>query len=300
MLEQYSGATRLIAILGDPISQVKAPAGLTREFERRSRDAIVVPICVKPADIDPVLAAIDRIGNVDGIIATIPHKFALARHCEALSDRSRFLGVANVARREGDGSWRGDMLDGESFVDAIIAAGCRLNVGRALLVGAGGAGSAIGLSLLERGAESLAVSDVDVARRDALVTKLAQTFGTKVAAGPSDPHGFSLVVNATPLGMLPTDALPIDVASLASTTFVGDVITKPEITPLLQAARRIGCPTQTGIAMFEQSVGLMADFFEPAVGSEAHDREELPATLERTAGFAPVCRLARCSKSAAI
>ena len=223
-----------------------------------------------------MLAAIDRMGNVDGIMATIPHKFALANHGAALSDRSCSLGVANVARREADGRWRGDMLDGESFVAAILAAECRLEGRRALLVGSGSAGSAIGLSLLERGAEGLAVSDVDVARRDALVTKLTGKYGTRVTAGSGDPRGFSVVVNATPLGMSPTDPLPLDVSGLTSTILVGDVITRPEITPLLQAASGIGCAAQTGVGMFEHSVALKADFFERALGSEARDREELP------------------------
>jgi shikimate dehydrogenase len=265
LLKQYSGATRIITILGDPITQVKAPAGLTREFERRGRDAVVVPLNVKPADIELAISAIARMANIDGMIATIPHKFALAAHCSALSERSRFLGVANVARRDSEAGWYGDMLDGESFVDAISWAGCRIEGGRALLIGAGGAGSAIALSLLDRGVESLAVCDVDPGRRDALVGKLARRHRDRVGPGSGDPRGFAIVVNATPIGMSASDPLPIDSSGLAAATFVADVITRPEITPLLAIARKIGCRTQTGVGMFEKAVGLMADFFEPSV-----------------------------------
>src|SRR4051812_46816413 len=155
MLQNYSGATRVYAIVGDPIAQVKAPAGLTREFERRGRDAIVVPLQIAPANIGTGIAALSRVANVDGLIATIPHKFALPGHCATLSDRARFLGAANVARRRPDGSWHGDMLDGEGFADGIAAAGCRFEDRRALLIGAGGAGSAIALALLERGVVTL-------------------------------------------------------------------------------------------------------------------------------------------------
>jgi shikimate dehydrogenase len=69
-------------------------------------------------------------------------------------------------------------------------------------------------------------------------------------------------VNATPIGMKADDPLPLDLAGLKATTFVGDVITVPEITPLLAAARDRGCAIQTGIGMFESNIGLMADFFE--------------------------------------
>ena len=177
MLAGYSGATRVYFIIGDPIAQVKAPAGLTCEFERRGRDAIVVPLQIAPADIGPGIRRCRVRLNVDGLIATIPHKFALVAHCATLSDRARFLGAANVARRNADGSWHGDMLDGEGFADGIAEAGCRFEGRRALLIGAGGAGSAIALALLERGVATLAVHDSDPARRDGLIGKLKVKFG---------------------------------------------------------------------------------------------------------------------------
>ena len=266
MLESYSGATRVYFILGDPIAQVKSPAGLTGEFERRGRDAIVVPLQIAPVDIGAGIAALSRAANVDGLIATIPHKFALVAHCATLSDRARFLGVANVARRNTDGSWHGDMLDGEGFADGIAAAGCRFEGRRALLIGAGGAGSAIALALLDRGVVTLAVHDSDPARRDALIGKLAGTFGDRVPPGTDDPANADILVNATPRGMASDDPMPVDVSKLAAETFVGDVITIPEVTPLLQAARARGCLTQTGVGMFLNVLGRMAEFFDAQTG----------------------------------
>jgi shikimate dehydrogenase len=262
MLGSYSGATRLYLIIGDPVAQVKAPVGLTREFARRGRDWVVVPLQLTPADVGAGISVLSRAGNVDGLIATVPHKFALASHCATLSERARFLGAANVARRNANGSWHGDMLDGEGFTDAIMRAGCRMRGARALLIGAGGAGSAIALSLLDHGAKSLAIHDIDADRRNALIAKLAGQFGERVGREAGDASRVDLVVNATPVGMGANDPLPLDIAALNVTTFVGDVITVPEITPLLRAARDRGCPIQTGIGMFESNIGLMADFFE--------------------------------------
>ena len=268
MLDNYSGATRVIFILGDPIAQVKAPLGLTREFERRTHDAIVVPLQLAPADVDAGIAAITGAKNVDGLIATIPHKFALAARCATLSDRSKFLGVANVARRNADGSWHGDMLDGEGFCEPLARTGCTIEGNHALLVGAGGAGSAIALALLDRGVARLAVHDVDAIRRDALIAKLASRFPGRVLAGSADPGDAGIVVNATPLGMRPGDLLPVDVSSLAPSAFVGDVVTVPEMTPLLVAAEQKGCRIQSGVAMFDGNLGLMADFFAETTGCD--------------------------------
>jgi len=263
MLENYSGATRVYFIIGDPIAQVKAPGGLTREFERRGRDAVVVPLQIAASDFGAGIAALSRTANVDGLIATIPHKFALVAHCATLSERACFLGAANVARRNADGSWHGDMLDGEGFADGIAEAGCRFEGRRALLIGAGGAGSAIALALLERGVATLAIHDSDPARRDALIDKLAAIFGDGVGPGGDDPADVDILVNATPRGMSADDPIPVAVSRLAAATFVGDVITVPEVTPLLQAARMRGCLTQTGVGMFLNVLGRMAEFFQP-------------------------------------
>ncbi|MBV8920722.1 shikimate dehydrogenase family protein [Bradyrhizobium sp.] len=262
MLDSYSGATRLHVIIGDPIAQVKAPGGLTREFGKRGRDWIVVPLQLTTADVGAGLSVLSRARNVDGLIATVPHKFALASHCSTLSDRAGFLGAANVARRNADGSWHGDMLDGEGFTDAAARVGCRMQGARALLIGAGGAGSAIALSLLDRGVAKLAIHDIDTDRRAALLAKLADRFGDRIGQTTGDASNVDLLVNATPMGMRADDPLPLDIARLDAATFVGDVITVPEITPLLAAARERGCAIQTGIGMFESNIGLMADFFE--------------------------------------
>ena len=69
-----------------------------------------------------------------------------------------------------------------------------------------------------------------------------------------------MVVNASPLGMRAGDPLPVDVARLAATTFVGDVVTIPPLTPLIEAARARGCPTVTGTQMFERVCDRMVEF----------------------------------------
>src|SRR5438105_4912750 len=82
------------------------------------------------------------------------------------------------------------------------------------------------------------VPDVDAARRDRLVQRLAARAPAPapavVRAGTADPAGFGLVVNATPAGMRPADPLPVDVARLESSAVVADLITRPAMTPLLE------------------------------------------------------------------
>jgi shikimate dehydrogenase len=64
--------------------------------------------------------------------------------------------------------------------------------------------------------------------------------------------------------MKPGDPLPLEVSSVAPAAFVGDVVTVPEMTPMLAAAQKKGCRIQTGVGMFGGNLGLMADFFAGA------------------------------------
>ena len=68
-------------------------------------------------------------------------------------------------------------------------------------------------------------------------------------------------MNATPLGMRAGDPLPFDPSRLAPTTFVGEVVMKSEITPLLAAARERGCRYQIGTDMLFEMIPAYLEFF---------------------------------------
>jgi shikimate dehydrogenase len=259
MLPSLNGETRLHLILGDPVGQTKSPSGLTGEFVARGANAICIPVHVAPADFDAFVAAAKRGQNIDGIVITIPHKFAALRHCDEASDRARFLGAANVLRRIAADRWRGDMTDGTAMVAALRRAGFQPAGRRALVIGAGGAGSAVALALLEAGVATLAMADADPKRCASLVERLAARASAVARLGTTDPTGFDLVVNATPAGMQPTDPLPVDAARLEPFAYVADLITRPALTPLLEAARCRGCTVVTGEDMFAVQAGDMAD-----------------------------------------
>lgn len=262
MLDSYSGATRVIFIVGDPIAQVKSPAGLTRALRERAVDAVVVPAHVAPADLAAWAAAALAMRNCDGVIVTVPHKFAALALCAAASPRALSVGAANVLRHDtASGGWFGDLCDGQGYVAGLRSAGCEPRGLRALLVGAGGAGSAIAHALVDAGVAALALHDADPARREALAHKLRGYGSLLPLQGSTDPSGFDLVINATPAGMQVGDPLPVDVSRLSAQAFVGDVVTLPAITPLIAAALARGLGTLTGAGMFAAVCELMVDFY---------------------------------------
>jgi shikimate dehydrogenase len=259
MLPSLNGATRIHVTIGDPIAQVKSPAGVTQGFHARGHDAIMIPLQVKGADIDDFFHLAKKLPNLDGIIITVPHKPVAFRHCDETSERSRVLEVCNVMRRGADGRWIGDMTDGGGLVDALKRNAFDPKGKRALQVGAGGAGSAIALALSTEGA-SVTLVDFDTTKRDALIARLARHGHAVAAADTADPSGFDLVVNATPAGMRPDDALPADASKLSANQFIADIITMPVVTPLLAAAQQKGCRTQTGVEMFNAQVDFICEF----------------------------------------
>jgi shikimate 5-dehydrogenase len=260
MLESLSGETRLFPIIGDPIMFVKSPHRLTSGFEARGHNGICVPMQVPQAHLQGVMHGLSLIPNIGGMLITMPHKFTAFAYCATSSERSRRLGVVSVIRRNPDGSWHGEMLDGLAFVKAQKDQGAQPGGARVLLVGAGGAGSAIAIALLDAGVRELVVHDTDASRVAQLIELLAGLGRGRVTAGPPDPTGCDIVCNATPMGLAAGDPFPVAANLLAPSMFVADVIAGHGETPLLQAARAAGCKTANGEQMVEAVQEMMLDF----------------------------------------
>lgn len=256
---RLDGSTRLYFVVGDPIAQVKSPEGMTAAFIENGQNAVCVPAHVAPEQLETFFASIKSMKNVDGIMVTVPHKIAFAALCDELSDAARFLQTTNCVRRDGD-RWVGEMFDGRAQVEALQRNGADFKGKKAILAGAGGAGTAIAYALLAAGVSELAIVENDRTRRDRLIDRLDGLGLGRVFAGSPDPSGFDLVINATPMGMREGDPLPFEVDKLTAAMFVGDVVTTPALTAWIDAARKAGCATSTGLDMYACVRDLMADF----------------------------------------
>lgn len=260
MLETLNGQTRLFPIIGDPIIYAKSPERLTSGFAARRHNGICVPMEVSEKNLESVMHGLTLIPNIDGLLITMPHKFNAYRYCATSSERSRLLEVVSVMRRNADGSWHGDMLDGLAFVQAQKDHGAQPEGARVLLVGAGGAGSAIAITLLESGIRELIIHDTNEARVAELIALVADLSQGRVIAGSADPTGCDMVCNATPMGMADGDPLPVAPDLLTASMFVGDVIAGHGETSFLSAAHAAGCKTANGDQMVEAVQEMMLDF----------------------------------------
>ncbi len=257
-----SGNTRLIAHIGYPTSTFKAPMIYNPYFEDRGIDAVVVPMGVKAEGYETAFRSILSFTNLHGALITMPHKVSTLALLDEISTTARVAGAVNAVRKLDDGRLIGDMFDGEGFVRGILGKGCKVRGGSALVVGAGGVGSAIAASLAGAGLRQIALFDANAATAEALAGRLHAHYpALGISTGSNDPAGFDLVVNATPLGMEAGDPLPMDITRLAPETFVGEVVMKAEMTAFLEAARAQGCRVQVGIEMLFEMIPAYLEFF---------------------------------------
>ena len=258
---KLTGATRLYAIVGDPIAQVRSPEVFTERFAAASLDAVLVPAHVPADRFDEIVPALMLLSNLDGLLVTVPFKAQMLRFAQRLGPTARSIGALNALRREADGSWTGEMYDGAGFVRGVERKGQRLRGRRVALFGAGGAGSAIACALAEAGVESMALIDPISGKASALAEKLRAAFpGCAIAAAAEMPAGVDMLVNASPVGMKPGDGMPADIGALRAGTLVGDVVVSATPTPLIRHAIDSGCAWVSGRDMHAGQVDALIDF----------------------------------------
>lgn len=255
---RLDGSTAVLALIGDPIAQVKAPAPLTRLLQARGFNAVLVPMHVQAQNVGAVLAALHRVHNVAGLIVTVPHKQRVAEGIGERTAMAQRAQAVNVVRRTATG-WLGDLLDGTGFVAGLRRGGFEPRGRSVGLAGAGGAGNAIAFALAAEGVASIDVFEIDTAKRDRLLERLRAAGCSAAAWDGATPR--QLVVNATPCGMRADDPLPIQPTAIAAGATVGEVIMEPARTRLLDLAESLGARTVPGRHMMDEQLDGMVRFF---------------------------------------
>jgi shikimate dehydrogenase len=268
-VDYVCGHTRLYGIVGDPIVQVRSPEMFTAEFRTRRLDAIMVPMHVAPDDFDACLPGLMRLRNLDGLVFTIPYKVRATSLAGSLGPQAQVVGAINALARDG-GQWQAEIFDGLGCVEAFGRRGIPLSGRRVMLIGAGGAGSAIGVALAYQQPAFVRLYDVDVARAELLAEKMRRVSPqTEVEVAASRIGDVEVLVNASPVGMLDDARLPLAIDRLPPSLIVFDAIVKPERTPLIQLAESSGCTSVYGREMMRGQISRMVDYFTQRVETTA-------------------------------
>jgi shikimate dehydrogenase len=256
-----SGSTRLIGIVGDPIAQVRSPEIFNPRLVKRGVDAVLVPFHVAAGQFVEVIRPLMKMQNLAGLVITVPFKEQAVSLADRLGVIGEKVGAINALRREGGGEWVGDMFDGIGLIRALRVYRASVRDSRVLLVGAGGAGRAIAMSLAEAGVASLDLFDLRADRAGELVGQVKRFYPLcRTQVGRADVSGHDLVINATPAGMAVEDDLPVTIGKFEPGTIVFDIVPKPAVTRLMACAQEAGCEVIGGAAMIEAQADAIIEF----------------------------------------
>jgi shikimate dehydrogenase len=232
-------------------------------LEARGRHGafVLVPLQVPADALEAVVGALRRIGNFAGALVSMPHKSAIVPLVDELTPEAALVGAVNVVRRAPDGRLHGTIMDGEGFVAGLRAAKHVVRGAACLLVGAGGAASAIAFALARHGCASLAIVNRTPSRAADLASRVRAAFpATAVRLGDAPDARYYVAINATSLGMHIRDVLPMSRDLVERAALVADCVVAPEMTGLLALAASSGRAIHTGVPMLEAQMSLMLEF----------------------------------------
>ena len=245
-----SGKTRLLALIGQPVSHSLSPAMHNAAFIEDGLDFVYVCLDVDP-DLLPVAVKGARALKMSGFNVTMPHKRAMVPLVDELDEGARISGAVNTVVIE-DSVLRGYNTDGGGMVMACNEAGIELSGRNVVLLGAGGTAAAIAVAFGEAGIGELHIVNRSVEHATQLRDKLSRTGMERLAVHPLDaleevvPHA-EVVVNTTPLGMKEGDPIPVPSEYVREGTAFCDVVYRPGTeTPLVRLARERGVPVVAG------------------------------------------------------
>jgi shikimate dehydrogenase len=252
---EITGQTKVFAVLGHPVAHTLSPAMHNAAFEALGLDAVYVALDVTPEQLPGALSSLADLG-FGGLNITVPLKEAAYRALPRLDESARLMGAVNTVQFTPAGPV-GHNTDGAGFLRAVEDAFGAPVAGRSMfLLGCGGAGRAVALASAGAGVTKFALADLDTPRARKLAMELETQFLVSealVAETPSEVveavRAADLVVQATPAGLKPGDASPLDTGAFHSRQWAFDLVYGSPETPFMRAAHQGGARAANGLGM---------------------------------------------------
>ena len=260
MKKDITGHTRLLCLLGDPVSHSISPAMHNLSFETLNLDYVYLAFKTTIDEFENTVATLKQVG-ARGFNCTMPCKRIAAEKCDELSPAAKFMNSVNTVVIE-DGKLIGHNTDGVGYMRSVVDAGHDIIGKQMTLLGSGGASSAIlaqaaldgltNINLFARKGNSWNVIEKQVEQINAetnckvTLNELADETALKKSIADS-----AILVNGSSVGMAPnTDGCLIpDTSFFHPELIVSDVIYNPRKTKLLTLAESAGLATFNGMYM---------------------------------------------------
>jgi len=257
MEKRIDGRTGLYALCGTPVGHSGSPAMYNFCFQHDGINAAYMAFDVNVDDMEQVMKAV-KLFNIRGGNFTMPVKNIASQLCDEITPAARLVGACNVFVNK-DGRICGDVTDGKGFIKNLQVNDVDVKGKKLVVLGAGGAATAVQVSLALEGAAEIAIFNredefypraEETARKlqkecpavNVTVTKLEDS--EKLAEAIK---GCDILVNATSVGMKPLDGQSlIDTSLLRKDLIVADTVYSPEKTRMILEAEAAGCKAAIG------------------------------------------------------
>ena len=216
------------------------------------------------------LVARARDAGYSGVNVTHPCKQAVVAHLDELSPEAAALDAVNTVVFAD--ATTGHNTDASGFAESFRRGLPDAPLGKVVVLGAGGAGSAVAHAALRLGAEELVIVDVDSTRAAALAHRLGARTGALDHLLDADG-----LIHSTPTGMAAHPGLPLPEALLRPDLWVAEVVYRPLETELVKRARELGCRTLDGGGMAVMQAAGSLELFTGVTP----DRERMLRHLQR-------------------
>jgi shikimate dehydrogenase len=249
-----SGKTRVCGVIGDPIEHTLSPIIHNAAFNSLNLDIVFLAFKVNFQEVGSALAGM-RALNFVGLNVTMPHKKAVISYLDGIDPDAKFLDSINTINKK-DSKLIGFNTDGIGALKALRENGVNPQEKRVLLLGAGGAATAIAYTLAKESNE-LVILNRTPAQAEKLANILKITGNKKVIAGSLSPNTIQqslknsdILVNATSVGMEPNTHQSLVLPEwLKPDLVVMDIIYKPIETKLAKYAKAAGAKVVSGVEM---------------------------------------------------
>ena len=250
--------TGLVLNIGYPMKNSNAPIAYNSLFASRNMNMLMLPLEVPRGGLSDLLSAC-RTMNVRYLCPTMPHKGDIIPLLDDVDELSRVFHSVNAVKIDPDGTSHGVGMDGRGTVNALLAAGVKLDGARVMLVGAGSICGVIGVELSRQGVKALEILNRTRDKAQAIAEKLNAHTSMKAAADTMDAASLArgaeradILIQATPLGMKGYGADYQDLSfidRLPGHATVMDVVLNPSVTAIRRKAMERGLATVPGMEM---------------------------------------------------
>ncbi len=249
-------ATRICAVIGNPVSHSLSPAIHNAAFDELGLDFVYVAFRVE--DVRSALAGMRALDNFRGMSVTIPHKIEAMKLVDEITEVDRAIGSINTIVND-NGRLIGLGTDGPGALKALVDAGVVLDKKHVLMLGAGGAARAIAFTLArDTGLCTLTLLDINTAMLEGLAADLRAGTSARIEAEALTDESLAramehadVIINCTPIGMHPKeDASLVPAELFRPGQAVFDIVYTPLETRLLADARSRGLTVISGVEMF--------------------------------------------------